>query len=73
MHVETFGTEKVDPVRIETLVSEVFDFRPASIISALGMTKPVFSATSAYGHFGRPEFAWEQLDKVDEIRTAAGL
>lgn len=73
VHVETFGTEKVDPVRIETLVSEVFDFRPASIISALGMTKPVFSATSAYGHFGRPEFAWEQLDKVDEIRTAAGL
>ncbi len=73
VHVETFGTEKVDPSRIENLVSEVFDFRPAAIISTLGLTKPVFGATSAYGHFGRPEFAWEQLDKVDEIRTAAGL
>ena len=73
VHVETFGTEKIDPSRIESLVSEVFDFRPTAIISTLGLTKPVFAATSAYGHFGRPEFAWEQLDKVEEIRTAAGL
>lgn len=73
IHVETFGTEKIDPDRIEDVVSEVFDFRPASIIEALGLVQPVFAATSAYGHFGRPEFSWEQLDHVDAIRAAAGV
>jgi S-adenosylmethionine synthetase len=73
IHVETFGSHKVDPSRIEDIVGEVFDFRPASIIDRLGLTRPVFRPTAAYGHFGRPEFAWEQLDKVDDIRRAAGL
>ena len=73
VHVETFGTEEIDPEKIESIVGEIFDFRPASIISSLGLTSPVFSPTSAYGHFGRPAFAWEQLDRVDEIRMAAGI
>jgi S-adenosylmethionine synthetase len=73
VHVETFGTEKIDPEKIESIVTEVYDFRPASIIASLGLTQPIFGATSAYGHFGRPGFAWEQLDRVDEIRMAAGL
>lgn len=73
IHVETFGTERIDPVRIERIVTEVFDFRPAAIISALGLNKPVFAPTAAYGHFGRPQFSWERLDKVDDIRRAAGL
>lgn len=73
IHVETFGTEKVDPGKIETIVDEIFDFRPAMIIDTLGLTRPVFASTAAYGHFGRPEFSWEQLDKVDEIRGAAGV
>lgn len=73
IHVETFGTEEIDPEKIESIVSEIFDFRPASIISTLELTEPVFSPTSAYGHFGRPAFSWEQLDKVDEIRMAAGI
>lgn len=73
VHVETFGTEKVDPEKIERIVTEIFDFRPASIISSLGLTDPVFSPTAAYGHFGRPSFTWEQLDRVDEIRMAAGI
>jgi S-adenosylmethionine synthetase len=71
--VETFGTEELAPERIEALVADVFDFRPASIIETLGLTRPVFAATAAYGHFGRPEFSWEQLDKVDEIKRAAGV
>ena len=71
--VETFGTEQIDPVAIERIVSEIFDFRPASIIETLGLTQPVFSATSAYGHFGRPEFSWEQLDRVEEIKTVVGV
>ncbi len=73
VHVETFGTEKIDPEKIESIVTEIYDFRPASIISSLGLTQPVFNATSAYGHFGRPDFSWEKLDRVDDIRMAAGL
>lgn len=73
IHVETFGTEKVDPSRIEDVVAEVFDFRPAAIIEQLGLTQPIFSSTAAYGHFGRPEFSWEQLDRVAAIKSAAGV
>jgi S-adenosylmethionine synthetase len=73
IHVETFGTETIDPVTIESIVHDVFDFRPAKIIESLGLTQPVFAATAAYGHFGRPEFSWEQLDRVEAIRTAAGV
>jgi S-adenosylmethionine synthetase len=73
IHVETFGTEAVDPTSIEEVVLEVFDFRPAAIIDQLGLTQPVFAATAAYGHFGRPEFRWERLDRVDQIKNAAGV
>jgi S-adenosylmethionine synthetase len=73
IHVETFGTEKIDPEKIEDVVLQVFDFRPAAIIEHLGLTQPVFATTAAYGHFGRPEFSWEQLDRVDDIKSAAGV
>lgn len=73
IHVETFGTEKLDPAKIETVVGQTFDFKPASIISRLGLTQPVFASTAAYGHFGRPEFSWEQLDRVEDIKSAAGV
>jgi S-adenosylmethionine synthetase len=73
IHVETFATENLDPARIEEVVRDVFDFRPASIITRLGLTQPVFAQTAAYGHFGRPEFNWEQLDRVDDIKNAAGV
>ena len=73
IHVETFGTERVAPEQIEKVVREVFDFRPASIISRLGLRSPVFAGTAAYGHFGRPGFAWEHLDMVDAIKGAAPL
>lgn len=73
IHVETFGTEQLDPTKIETIITGVFDFRPASIIERLGLTQPGFAATAAYGHFGRPEFSWEQLDRVDDIKSAAGV
>ncbi len=73
IHVETFGTEQVDPEKIERIVGELFDFRPRQIIETLGLNEPVFAATAAYGHFGRPEFAWEQLNMVDAIKSAAGV
>jgi S-adenosylmethionine synthetase len=73
IHVETFGTEVVSPETIENVVNEVFDFRPASVIAQLDLTKPVFAPTAAYGHFGRSGFSWERVDQVDAIRAAAGL
>jgi S-adenosylmethionine synthetase len=72
-HIETFGTERVSRERIESAVNEIFDFRPAAIIEALELTKPGFVRTTAYGHFGRPEFSWESLDRVDDIKSALGL
>jgi S-adenosylmethionine synthetase len=73
IHVETFGTEQLAPEKIESVVKEIFDFRPASIIRQLELTKPVFAGTAAYGHFGRPGFAWERLDMVEAIQGAADL
>jgi S-adenosylmethionine synthetase len=73
IHVETFGTEKIDPEKIEDVVLQVFDFRPAAIIEHLSLTQPVFGTTAAYGHFGRPEFSWELLDRVDDIKSVAGV
>jgi S-adenosylmethionine synthetase len=73
VHVETFGTEQVAPERIEAIVKDLFDFRPASIILQLQLTNPIFAGTAAYGHFGRPGFAWERLDMVEAIQGVAGL
>ena len=71
--IDTSGTEHIAPDRIIEVINEVFDFRPAAIIEALELTRPVFAPTAAYGHFGRPEFSWERLDRVGAIRSAAGL
>jgi S-adenosylmethionine synthetase len=73
IHIETFGTEQIAPERIEEVVKEVFDFKPASIIDRLKLRTPIFAGTAAYGHFGRPEFSWERLDMVDAVKGAAGL
>ena len=75
--VETFGTEQVDPERLEAAVQDVFDLRPAAIVRDLGLRKPIYRTTAAYGHFGRTggpdEFPWENLDRVDAVRSALGL
>jgi S-adenosylmethionine synthetase len=68
--VETFGTAAVPEARIEEAVREVFDLSPAGIIKALDLRKPIYRQTSAYGHFGRDHFTWEQTDRVDELKTA---
>ena len=73
VHVETFGTERVAPEAVDSVVSEVFDFRPAAIIERLNLTQPLFISTAAYGHFGRPGFTWERMDMVEAIRGAVGL
>lgn len=71
LYVETFGTEKVDPLKIEKAVREVFDLRPLAIINDLDLRRPVYKKTAAHGHFGRnePEFTWERLDRVEALRS----
>jgi S-adenosylmethionine synthetase len=72
--VSTFGTEKVPVARIEKLISEHFDLRPAAILRDLDLRRPIYSKTAAYGHFGRDDhdFTWERTDKADALRAAAG-
>ncbi len=75
LFVECFGTEKVPVTRIQDAVLEVFDLRPAAIVKALDLLRPIYAQTAAFGHFGReePDFSWERTDRVDELRSAAGL
>ncbi|MFG2086207.1 MULTISPECIES: methionine adenosyltransferase [unclassified Spirillospora] len=73
--VETFGTEKVAPEKIEKAISEVFDLRPAAIVRDLDLLRPIYQQTAAYGHFGRsePDFSWESTDRAKDLASAAGL
>ncbi|GEM34689.1 methionine adenosyltransferase [Nocardia neocaledoniensis] len=75
LFVETFGTEKVDPARISTAISEVFDLRPGAIIRDLDLLRPIYAPTAAYGHFGRTDvdLPWEHTDRADKLRAAVGL
>ncbi|TDV48992.1 methionine adenosyltransferase [Actinophytocola oryzae] len=74
LFVETFGTETVDPTKIQQSISEVFDLRPAAIIRDLNLLRPIYRQTAAYGHFGRPELdlPWERTDRADALRSLAG-
>lgn len=74
--LEDRGTSRVDPGKLEKLVGEFFDFRPAAIIRTLDLQRPIYKQTSSYGHFGRADdsFAWERTDRAEEFaRAAAGL
>ncbi len=75
LYVETFGTAHLDEATIIAAIQEVFDLRPGAIIRDLDLLRPIYSKTSAYGHFGRelPEFTWERTDRVEALRSAAGL
>ena len=74
IHVETFGTEHVEVEAIEKAIRQVFDLRPAAIISELNLKRPIYAKTASYGHFGRelPDFTWENLDRVQALKDAAG-
>lgn len=67
--VDTFGTGTVSNEQIVAAVREVFDLTPSGIISTLDLKRPIYRASAAYGHFGRPEFPWEQVDKVEELKA----
>jgi S-adenosylmethionine synthetase len=68
--VDTFGTAQVSDEAIVRAVREVFSCTPKAMIQALDLRKPIYRATAAYGHFGRPEFSWERTDKVNALKAA---
>ncbi len=74
LFVETFGTEQVDPAKIQAAIDEVFDLRPAAIIRDLDLLRPIYAPTAAYGHFGRTDLdlPWERTDRADALRSLAG-
>ena len=67
--VETYGTEKVDINKLTTVINQMFDMKPRAIIERLDLLKPIYSATAAYGHFGRDIFPWEKLDRLEELKS----
>ncbi|MEM4347542.1 MAG: methionine adenosyltransferase [Candidatus Altiarchaeota archaeon] len=73
--IDTFKTSKIQEEKILEIVKKNFDFTPNGIIEKLKLRRPIYRKTACYGHFGRdePEFTWEKLDMVDELRKAAGL
>jgi S-adenosylmethionine synthetase len=72
LFVETFGTEAVDPEKIQAAITEIFDLRPAAIIRDLDLLRPIYTQTAAYGHFGRTDLdvPWERTDRAAALRAA---
>ena len=66
--VNSFGTGKIPDEDILKLIEKHFDFRPKAIIDALDLKRPIYAATSAYGHFGNPDFPWEKTDKAEILK-----
>ena len=75
VNVETFGTGKIADEKISELISQHFDLRPGAIIRDLDLRRPIYRKTASYGHFGRDDvqFPWENTDRADALRKAAGL
>ncbi len=75
INVNSFGTGKIPDNKIKALISEIFDLRPKAIITDLDLLRPIYRATASYGHFGRKNenFTWENTNKAEELRQAAGL
>ncbi|MFP5219989.1 MAG: methionine adenosyltransferase [Actinomycetes bacterium] len=74
LFVDTFGTGAVDDAALQAAITETFDLRPAAIIRDLDLLRPIYSQTSAYGHFGRelPDFTWESTERAELLKKAAG-
>ena len=75
LYVETFGTETVALDKIQNAINKVFDLRPAAIIEDLDLLRPIYTATAAYGHFGRPDLdlPWERTDRAALLADGAGV
>src|SRR5690606_20733544 len=70
VNVNTFGTGKVDDEKLSAYITKNVDMRPRAIVEELDLLRPIYRATSAYGHFGRREFSWEKTDRAEEIAAA---
>ncbi len=73
IYIDTFGTSIVPDARIAEAIKKVFDFRPAAIIEALDLRRPIYRQTAAYGHFGREGFPWEKTDRTDALKKELGM
>ncbi len=75
INVNSFGTGKISDEAIKNIITQCFDLRPKAIVHHLDLLRPIYQKTAAYGHFGRelPEFTWENIDKVEELKDAAKL
>lgn len=73
IHINTFGTHKIDEAKIEKAITNVFSFKPADIIKQLNLLRPIYSKTTNYGHFGKtdPAITWERTDKANALKKAA--
>ena len=67
VYVHTFGTGKIDDEKLAAYVSEHFDMRPRALIEELDLLRPIYQPTSSYGHFGRAEFSWEQVNRAEQL------
>jgi S-adenosylmethionine synthetase len=67
--VNTFGTGKISEEQILSLIRENFDLRPKGLVAMLDLLKPIYRETAAYGHFGREQFPWEKIDKIEELKS----
>jgi S-adenosylmethionine synthetase len=74
LFVETFGTGSVPDDVLEKAITTVFDLRPGAIVRDLDLLRPIYAPTAAYGHFGRTDvdLPWENLDRVEALRSAVG-
>ena len=75
IYVDTFGTGKLPDERLEAIIADLFDLRPAVILEYYNLRRPIYKHTARYGHFGRDEdiYTWERTERVDDLRKAAGL
>ena len=75
IYVDTFGTGKIPDKRLEEIVGQLFDLRPAAILDYYNLRRPIYKQTARYGHFGRTgdDYTWERTEKVEDLRNAAGL
>jgi S-adenosylmethionine synthetase len=71
LSINTFGTGTISEEKLISLVNSTFDLRPFGIIEMLNLKRPLYFKTAAYGHFGREEFPWEQIDKAEMLRHEA--
>ena len=73
VRIDTEGTGKISETKIEKLIRKHFPLKPKGIIESLNLRRPIYKETAAFGHFGRPEFSWERLDRAADLASAAGV